>query len=286
MLFRSGNIHGNSAIFDTLTLGTAGTIFGALRMYDGAAGGTADYIVPNATSGGDSIKMPGIGLLATMATTNGHQNFTDVGTIVSDGVTATYLKSLGGLVEAGDSTSTDGSLRIFNSSNGYYVDVTAPNTASSNKTLTLPNVSGTVATVSNSDSLQSATIFQVLYNSPQVAGAVLDDTSAAFTEWTTDVASLKPIVRLKYVHRAGVKYIKARFYAKTSGDGWEANVVCGSLTGTSASGVNASYGSSSTATLDVSGLTANTLYNLTFNIRMTSAPTAYFKELIITSESN
>lgn len=139
----------------------------------------------------------------------------------------------------------------------------------------------------SSDSAQSTTIHAVLFASEKIAGTALNDTSALFTEWSTTSGSNVPIVRMKYLHKAGIKYVTARYYAYTgAGDGWETQMSIGSLT-QSDSDTNGSYGSTVQVNqLSVSGLTAGTLYDLQFKVSINTTGTSYFKELIITAESN
>lgn len=219
---------------------------------------------------------------------------------LSDTLTVNYIQLLNGMSNTNGSISTrgffstgfasndDGYVRFYNGTNSNYALLYASNIASSNKTLQLPNVSGTLATVSNSDSIQTTTVHAVLFNSEKIASATLNDTSALFTEWSTTSGGLVPIVRMKYLHKAGIKYVTARYYAYTGGggDGWETQMSVGSLT-QGDSDTNGSYGTTVQVNqLSVSGLTAGALYDLQFKVSINTSGTSYFKELIITAESN
>lgn len=144
-----------------------------------------------------------------------------------------------------------------------------------------------IAPLVTADSIQSTTVHAVLFNSEKIASSTLNDTSALFTEWSTTSGNNVPIVRMKYLHKAGIKYVTARYYAYSSaGDGWETQMSIGSLTQAD-SDVNSSYGSTVQVNqLTVSGLTAGTLYDLQFKVSINTTGTSYFKELIITAESN
>lgn len=137
------------------------------------------------------------------------------------------------------------------------------------------------------DSIQSTTIHTVLFNSEKIASATLNDTSANFTEWSVDDAVERPIVRLKYLHKAGIQNVVARYYAKNAdADDYFARLSVGSVS-TTTQAANASY-TLKTTTVSVAGLTANTLYDLTFKIKDVTGggASSYFKELVITAESN
>ncbi len=205
-----------------------------------------------------------------------------------DDIVGVRLISNGGLIEGGQAEASDGTLRNYNGSTAYYTDITSPNTATSNKTLYTPNRDGTIALMTANDSLQAPTVHAVLFNSERIAGTTLNDTSALFAEWSTTSGSNVPIVRMKYLHKAGITYVTARYYAYTGGggDGWETQLGIGSITQAD-SDVNGSYGSTVQVNqLNVSGLAAGTLYDLQFKVSINTSGTSYFKELIITAESN
>lgn len=150
--------------------------------------------------------------------------------------------------------------------------------------LTIPEVTGTIATVSNSDSLQSPTVHAVLYNSAITSALSLNDTSANFSEWTRNSTSYGTIIRLKYLHKAGIKNVVTRLTAKTTANDWFAQTKIGSLNNAT-SGTDLNWENSFT-TISVAGLTANELYDLTFQIKVNISGTVSFKEIIITAESN
>jgi len=177
----------------------------------------------------------------------------------------------------------NGILKIFDSDvTGYYSKFIYNGGA--NHILTLPVETGTIATVSSSDSLQTPTIHTVLYNSAQIAGLTLNDTSANYSEWTTNSTSDRKIVRLKYVHKAGIKNVVARYYAKVTANSWQTTITVGSLSDND-TGSSSTYGANEVTTLDVSGLTANTMYDLYFSYKVITSGTVSVKELIITAES-
>lgn len=184
----------------------------------------------------------------------------------------------------------DGKINFYNITSGssQHLTLSAGYIFGGNKSVEFENRSGIVALQTGNDSLQAPTVHAVLFNSEKVAGTTLNDTSALFSDWSSNTSTEYPIVRLKYLHKAGITSIVARYYAYIGGggDNWEANLKVGSLTSSTTSGSNTSYGSMSTTTLTVSGLTANTLYTLTFNIGNNTLGTAHFKELVITAESN
>lgn len=204
-------------------------------------------------------------------------------------ITSVSINSTGGLFIGGEAGLSDGTFRMYSGSSSYHTDLSAPNSATSNKTITLPNQSGVVALQTGNDSLQAPTVTAVLFNSEKVATSTVNDTSALFTDWSTNTTTLKPIVRLKYVHKAGIKYLVARYYAyvtgATAGKRWYANLVAGSLTSATSSATNTSYSTMVTTTLDVSGLTSGTLYDVKFNIGLELDGTSHYKELTITAES-
>lgn len=218
---------------------------------------------------------------------------------LSDTLTVNYIQLLNGMSNTNGSISTrgffstgfassdDGYVRFYNGTNSNFALLQASTIASSNKTLELPNENGTLATTTTSDSIQTPTIHAVLFNSEKVASSTLNDTSALFTDWSSTSTTEYPIVRIKYLHKTGITNIVARYYAYIGGggDNWEAVVTTGSLTSATTSGSNTSYGSMSTTTLTVSGLTANTLYDLQFKIGTNTLGTSHFKELVITAES-
>jgi len=193
---------------------------------------------------------------------------------------------------AGTPSIYDGKINVYSSLSNRYIQLKAPPTitAPTEKILYIPNATtgSYLATRTENDSLQAPTVHAVLFNSQQVANSTLNDTSALFTEWTTTSNNNVPIVRLKYLHKAGIKYVTARYYAYTGGggDGWETQLGIGSITQAD-SDVNGSYGSTVQVNqLNVSGLTAGTLYDLQFKVSINTTGTSYFKELIITAESN
>lgn len=148
----------------------------------------------------------------------------------------------------------------------------------------LPNRSGIFALQTGNDSIQAPTVHAVLFNSPMVSGVSLNDSAGNFQEWSTNATAGRTIVRLKYVHKAGIKNVVLRGQFKTSPNDWAMTVYVGSIS-------NGETGSSGTyesgvVTLDVSGLTPNTTYDLTAKLACVISGTAYAKELIITAESN
>lgn len=196
------------------------------------------------------------------------------------------------MLVAGTPSIYDGKINMYSGLSNRYIQLKSPPTitAPTEKILYIPNATtgSYLATRTENDSLQAPTVHAVLFNSEKVATATLNDTSALFTDWQANTTTEYPIVRLKYLHKAGITSIKARYYAYIAGggDNWEANIKAGSLTSATSSGSNSSYGSMTTTSLTVSGLTANTLYDLTFNIGINTLGTSHFKELVITAESN
>lgn len=191
-------------------------------------------------------------------------------------------------MEVGQASVFDGYIDFYSGLVSRRIRLKVPTTiASSSKTVYLPDDNGTLATTTASDSIQTPTIYTVLYNSPVIADSTTNDTSDAFVEWKSTSGDNVPIVRLKYLHRSGMKYVSARYYAYVAaGDGWTTSLIVGSLSGTDTDG-NASYGSTiQEIKVDVSGLTTNTLYDLKFNIGIDTIGKTYVKELVITAESN
>jgi hypothetical protein len=184
------------------------------------------------------------------------------------------------------SAGTSGEIYMYGADDSYYAHLVR-GLYTADRDFTLPNRSGIVALQTGNDSLQAPTIHAVLFASEKIAGTALNDTSALFTEWSTTSGSNVPIVRMKYLHKAGITYVTARYYAYSSaGDGWETQMSIGSLT-QGDSDTNGSYGSTVQVNqLNVSGLTAGTLYDLQFKVSINTTGTSYFKELIITAESN
>jgi hypothetical protein len=183
----------------------------------------------------------------------------------------------------------DGKINLTNIvSRGEILTLSASYIFGGIKSVVFENRSGVVALQTGNDSLQAPTVHAVLFNSEKIASSTLNDTSGNFTEWTSNSTTKHPIVRLKYLHKAGITNIVARYYAYISGggDAWEANIKVGSLTSSITTDSNTSYDSVYTTTLNVSGLTADTLYTLTFNIGTNTMGVSHFKELIITAESN
>lgn len=186
------------------------------------------------------------------------------------------------------SDAQDGKINLYNIVSGAseHLTLSASYIFGGSKSVSFENRSGIVALQTGNDSLQAPTVHAVLFASEKIAGNALNDTSALFTEWTTTSNDNVPIVRMKYLHKAGIKYVTARYYSYSDGDGWETQMAIGSLT-QSDSGVNGSYGSTVQVNqLSVSGLTAGTLYDLQFKVSINTTGTSYFKELIITAESN
>ncbi len=196
------------------------------------------------------------------------------------------------LLVSGTPSVYDGKINMYSGLSNRYIQLRVPPiiTAPTEKILYIPNATteSYLATQTDNDSLQAPTVHAVLFASEKIAGVALNDTSALFTEWSTTSGSNVPIVRMKYLHKAGITYVTARYYAYTGGggDGWETQMAIGSLTQAD-SDVNGSYGSTVQVNqLNVSGLTAGTLYDLQFKVSINTSGTSYFKELIITAESN
>ena len=283
LTLRAGSSHNYRLVFDDSTYSNYNSTFAQNVWVQG-----------NATVGGyittDSVIISGGGLFlnGTIGVSD-NAHFYDT-TQFDEQVDMLSRVNVGYDLRIGQSFSTggiQGKLYFYRGSNDYYVALKSAS-QSADREITIPARSSntTLATQTENDSVQAPTVYTVLFNSEKVASSTLNDTSALFTEWTSNSNDEYPIVRLKYVHRAGIKYVVARYYAYIgTGDNWEANIKCGSLTSTTTSGSNSSYGSMSTTTLDVSGLTANAIYDLKFNIGTNTLGTSHFKELVLTAES-
>ncbi len=167
-------------------------------------------------------------------------------------------------------------------------------TSTADRNLYFPDNSGTLAltNVSNSgnilsDSTQSATVNMVLYDSPMIAGTGITDESADYTEYLTTGSTQRVKVRLNYIHKAGIKNIKVYCQAKegtSSSDISNINIVVGALSNATTLS-NTAY-AEKTATVNVSGLTANTPYQVTLtSYTAVAADTVWIKKITILAES-
>lgn len=109
----ANGITGQNMTLDTLILGSDGVNYGAIQMWDGAAGGALSTLIPPA-SGGFTWTLPSV--TGIIATTNGDQEFTNVGTLVADSIQSpnlNYQLYNQGITDAGtssgDTSNADGS---------------------------------------------------------------------------------------------------------------------------------------------------------------------------------
>jgi len=236
---------------------------------------TADSII---TSGGDFTVYNGLSVL-------GNSGITAYG---SSGINAVYdITSLRSL-KSGVAGGLSGSLHLESSgSSGEPSGMTLTTVGTDyNDTLYLPHKTGanridTLITANGNqnisdigyvvaDSIFSTNVFSVLYSDTKIAGSSAGDTSANFTTFINTTNGNETKVRLTYLHRSGVKYIKATYQIKgavtaTVGSMLKIFTIAGVqvLTNSETSNANATF-ATDTNTLDVSGLTNGTLYQLRF----------------------
>lgn len=121
------------------------------------------------------------------------------------------------------------------------------------------------------DSVQSNNNYTVLYSDTKIAGTTAGDTSANFTAFLNTAEARETKVRIVYLHRRGIKYIKA-YYQIRGASSLQVGTTIGvyTIAGVLVSSAStyttdlSSYGNSSNS-LDVSTLSSNTLYELRFS---------------------
>jgi hypothetical protein len=149
------------------------------------------------------------------------------------------------------------------------------------------------------DSVQSNTVSYKLFEQSMAdAGSANNDTSAyTTTEWQQDTTrnsnlTYKRKAKFLYLHKSGIKYIKTYFLGKASVGGTNCVIKIEIRNSSGVSIANTeeadeyqtSYGNSS-ASIEVSGLTADTKYIIEIQMRAGSGAIFYVKELIVMAES-
>ena len=218
-------------------------------------------------------------------------------TLDADVINATSFHSIGGRFDAGEATSTDGAVRFYNSNNSYYTDLSAPNTTTSNKAITLPNRSGVVALQTGNDSLVAPNVNYQLYAQQMAdAGTAAGDTSGYDgARWSQDGTTFVRKMKTLYVHKTGDALVKAYFLTAVSALNLEAgwykltltNINNSVITEDSISSVSTSGYLNKTIALTVSGLTNQTPYFVSLSLMHGDGAGyfAYAKDLVILVQS-
>jgi hypothetical protein len=176
--------------------------------------------------------------------------------------------------------------------NASAVHVTSDETIAGVKTLSsipiLPASNPTTANEATRKSYVDAMAISILFNDNKVAGTAAGNAAAAMTEWSETAAVGAAVVKIRsaFTKQTGHKYLRLKAAAKASTSAGWGVILRSSSANTSATGVNTSYGGTPEVnlTLDISGLTTGTRYEVTVELYAGSGATANLKDALVQVE--
>jgi hypothetical protein len=143
---------GNHIFRQLISLGEAGVGDGAIRLFNNTTAYSASIYAENITTSDKTIQLPNasgtLALLGTNQTFTGNNSHTGTNNFTQ-------------IVSLGTQSTGDGAIKLWNNTNAYAASLYAENIASSDKTLQLPNETGTLATqtyAANASNLSSGTV--------------------------------------------------------------------------------------------------------------------------------
>jgi hypothetical protein len=228
-------------------------------------------------AGSDTLSVGGLSYLANTEVT---------GTLKVSGTTTGGYGIYQDSVLVGAPTALAGVIRLSNGTETQYGRITLGALNQVNTTYTLPDTAGTFAMLVGNDSVQAPNIHSYIFTEDLVADTTLAGTASAYTEWKAYAATAKVKIRTSYVHRNGVKQVKAYFVIRMGVGGSEAVASLAVGAGSSSAASSSVTYASSSITVPVATFTSGTIYALTFSINGTEATDSCFvKQLSIIAES-